>query len=179
MEHVQHQGRLESAALSPPAPSRFLTSHLRPPSFSATHIPLSHSSTPQDTCLACSLACWLPFFSHKHTRSLSPLILPPFNLSPYIHHHRLCHCNSGCAAATRAVPLQQGLRSCNMGCTVATRAVQLQHRLFRCSTNCDELYHCNTGCAATTRAEPLQHGLCQCNIGCAAATRAVPLQHGL
>ena len=97
----------------------------------------------------------------------------------------VCSCDTDCAGAARAVPLQHscsvplqhGLCSCNTGCAAATRTVPVQHGLCRCNTAVQ--YRCSTDCAAATRAEPLQHGLCRCNTGCAAATRTVQLQHGL
>ena len=93
-----------------------------------------------------------------------------------------CHCNTGCATATRAVPLQHVLCCCNTGSNAATKAEPLQHGLCHCNTAVllrqSQLRHCNSGCAIVTRAM-LQHGLCRCNTECAAATGAVPLLHGM
>ena len=61
-----------------------------------------------------------------------------------MQHGKLCRCNSGCAAATRAVQLQLWLRHCNTGCAAATRVC-----------------HCSTGNSTTARAVPLQHELNQ------------------
>ena len=124
----------------------------------------------------------------------SAVILCEFVRKPD-ENNNLVVCNTCCATATRAVPLQQGYttviqtaqlqHSCNTGCAAASQAMPLQHVLCHCNTavplqqgyttviQTAQLQHsCNTGSAAASRAMPLQNVLCRC-------TKAIPLQTGL
>ena len=75
--------------------------------------------------------------------------------------HWLCRRNTGCAGATRAVPLQQRLWRCNSA--VAAHVVRPQHGLRCCKTGrafATLTGRCNTGCAcAALRAAALCWGL--------------------